>query len=420
MNKELQDFIDKCNIVFKDCITFYNETVNLQINAEHPITISSPYQEIATSIDNLKKLSDTHETALYNDNHYETLIASAHRFYPFMTHQDINIHDSNKNICYTISKPTNAYIIHFINKIYDATVNTDTMISTMSFFFNQSHRHVNFFDGVIEYIPFFKTLKISSPNKLKLHNFTTLSNSFRFNLSFKKNAVLIEEKSYDRFIFKTNNTSFTNQETYEIDPPRREYNEDLIHQYHLAKSAESSQLQFLSYYHIIEYFFESIYTSDLIENIREKITSPSFSYNDNKDIKNLISLIKNKLPNRQDAININELEALKLCIRKYVDLTTLCNTLSNANKSLIEYYTTTKVNFCGGSTINFNKNDEQSTISHIAKRIYSTRNSIVHNKDNGQGTFTPFIDETILAKEIPLIQNISEQIIFKTSSPLSL
>lgn len=52
----------------------------------------------------------------------------------------------------------------------------------------------------------------------------------------------------------------------------------------------------------------------------------------------------------------------------------------------------------------------------MAKRIYFTRNSLVHSKSGkNQERYKPYKDESELKKEIPLVKAIAELIIINSS-----
>ena len=53
----------------------------------------------------------------------------------------------------------------------------------------------------------------------------------------------------------------------------------------MALVSESPYLEYLSYYHVVEYFFDSIIDEDIIKKVKNKITMPDFSYKRDKDIK---------------------------------------------------------------------------------------------------------------------------------------
>ncbi len=66
---------------------------------------------------------------------------------------------------------------------------------------------------------------------------------------------------------------------------------NLIDYYNLAISSEDPFISFISYYHIIEYFFDEVYREQQINNLRTSITSPRFSYKDDKQLFNVIEKI---------------------------------------------------------------------------------------------------------------------------------
>jgi len=201
----------------------------------------------------------------------------------------------------------------------------------------------------------------------------------------------------------------------ELDPPRRTYNEDLVNHYILAISTDSPTVQFLSHYHVLEYFFESIFNDDLIEQIKTSITQPGFSYKRKKDVNHLISTIKKSLQIRSETITFSEAEALHLSLSKFVDIAQLITRLEEYDLSLIDYYANTEVPFSKGVTIAFRSSDQACVIRELARRIYATRNSLVHSKDGDKARYTPFKDERALVMEVPLLRFISEMVILSVS-----
>lgn len=76
-----------------------------------------------------------------------------------------------------------------------------------------------------------------------------------------------------------------------MDAPRMTYKSDLAHHYQLAVSADSPMLQYLSYYHIAEHFFERVFNDDFVEQVRRKIADPAFSLKRTKDIQGIIKIV---------------------------------------------------------------------------------------------------------------------------------
>jgi hypothetical protein len=80
------------------------------------------------------------------------------------------------------------------------------------------------------------------------------------------------------------------------------------------------------------------------------------------------------------------------------------------------YYTAPQKIFDDTFVVDFNSTN---LASLIARRIYHIRNILVHNKDGDRVRYRPFSDqEEILAKEVPLILFIAEQLIIKTGKDI--
>ena len=83
-----------------------------------------------------------------------------------------------------------------------------------------------------------------------------------------------------------------------------------------------------------------------------------------------------------------------------------------------DFYNNNSVSFLDKDyKINFS--DEKNVKNKIQKRIYTIRNSIVHNKDSHTlNTYNPYDDEEELRKEIPLIEAVATEIIINTSTTI--
>ena len=130
-----------------------------------------------------------------------------------------------------------------------------------------------------------------------------------------------------------------------LDVPRRMYVKDLVHHYQLGISSESPMLQYLSFYHVAEHWFESIYQDDLVDQIQGRLTGPSFSFRRKKDIQDLIKHVNRAIQLRNEELIINEEVALRLTLAKYVDLTQLVADLALYDKDALDYLSCTKVPF---------------------------------------------------------------------------
>jgi hypothetical protein len=201
----------------------------------------------------------------------------------------------------------------------------------------------------------------------------------------------------------------------DLTPPSRFYSPDLVHYYQEGVASDSPPLQYLSYYHVAEHFFESVYNDDLIERVKQIITQPDFSYKRKKDVNGLIKKIGKWVSVRDETMTFNEQEALALTLQNFVDLNALIQKIREYDEALIEYYKSNNVVFSSGESVDLEDNNQQAVWLLLAKRIYKTRNAIVHSKENEKGKYIPFEHEKILVKEVPLVRFIAELIIIGSS-----
>lgn len=200
----------------------------------------------------------------------------------------------------------------------------------------------------------------------------------------------------------------------DFDHPKKTYNQELIAYYNEAISSTALSHKYLSFYHILEYFYENIFMEDQISIARKIITDVGFSHKRKKDIVKLINNIQSKAIDND--IAINEKVALSLLIQKHIPQVQL-------KERLIERYgldflevLKRKVNFSNGNDITFSNEEPNQYINSLTGRIYKTRNAIVHSKesftdDKKNNKYHPIKDDNELLSEIALIQVIAEIVI---------
>ena len=262
--------------------------------------------------------------------------------------------------------------------------------------------------------PRFETIRVSSSQIGSKARFERLCNSFLFQMGFNLNYAVVEIRFLDEFLRTNRLLRLRRASLEEMEVPKREYIPDLIYHYQMALSAEGPMLQFLSYYHVMEHFFEKIYNEEIVKVIGKEITNPQFSAKREKDINKLIKLISKKIKDKGDSYSFNEQEALLLTLSKYINIDELRDKLNEYDVKLVPYYRDNVVQFSKGEKVDLNQSEEK-TFSKLAARIYKTRNSIVHSKDGEKAKFIPFTDDKFLINEIPLMRFIAEDIIIENS-----
>lgn len=261
-----------------------------------------------------------------------------------------------------------------------------------------------------------KTLKIRTDDNVEISEYNSYADAFLYNLTYNNNIVLKRAIAFKtKSILRRQRTRRTN----EIIVPKRVYNSDLLEQYSIANSSFDPFIQFISYYHILEHFYESVYNENLINLLRLEMTSPSFSIKSDKNIAKIIEIIKKKTKQNNEEFDINECEALELLLRKNIKFDEIKEELQNLNISDINIYNET-VKFCDGNKLNLYDVNNENNYKNLAKRIYRIRNALVHCKASEKiakeiKVYRPFKDKEELSKEVPLMRIIAEKIIANNS-----
>ncbi|ENP8343866.1 hypothetical protein ACEI10_005211 [Vibrio harveyi] len=391
----------------------FGQNVNLEIEKH----------KLDAEIENLSQLDSISETVLGNSNSYEILVREEgqySRFFPRSRGGDtlLEVEDTENGMLYSLGRPSNAFSLYLIQqaasfgeaRALSRPMMNRAMMSSML------EDEPCGFDVLKRFLAGRLTLKVTSDSKRTSTEFDKFSSAFLFNISYNTDSALVQQRDFDELLRTGRITRTRRSNIDEIDPPRRTYVPDLIHHYQLAVGTENPMLEYISYYHVAEHFFESIFTEALVEQVKSKITHPDFSYKRKKDISSLIRDIGKSIKMRDEGVTFNEQEGLRLTLKKHVNICDLVVKLNEYDNSLIQHYRTSAVPFSGAQVVNLEGDDEELIFKHLASRIYKNRNSIVHSKESEKSKYTPFRDDKTLVKEVPLIRFISEQIIFSTSS----
>ena len=260
------------------------------------------------------------------------------------------------------------------------------------------------------------TLKIinTKDKKYDISEYTNLKTSFIFDYMYKSKIALIEFLNIDD-MFPFDMISSEKRSTPEIStPPLRCYVEDVVDYYKQALASKDPYIKYISFYHIMEYFFDEIFKRKVVEDMKNKITHPDFSYKDDSKIYELALFAKNRFSYKDIPGQGDERESLKYVLIEYVPIDELRTRIDAINPTAVNYYQNNKVTFCNASTISWT--DPQGVYTKIRDRVYNTRNSLVHSKSSKNfQRYRPYKDEYQLQLEIPLVQAIAELIIINSS-----
>jgi len=209
----------------------------------------------------------------------------------------------------------------------------------------------------------FKTLTIKSDSFLDYKEFLKLADSYLFYCAYSVNSVISRgdpfEKGYEDINFGRYHKS---TEIIEQD-----LNSELITYYKIAIASNDPFIEFISFYHIMEYFFRKF----------------------------------------------KEEEELKFVLKKYITLNDLKKELETYEKDYYNHLQTKRVEFADANPIK-----DENFYETLSERIYKIRNSLVHRKESyKEKKYLPFKKEHIneLRREILLMRTIATQIILKNS-----
>ncbi|MGN7200052.1 hypothetical protein [Arthrobacter sp. SAFR-044] len=258
------------------------------------------------------------------------------------------------------------------------------------------------------------TVKVITEVRQSETRLQSLIESFVFHLSVNTEIPIVPQVDISPLTEPKRTSRSQRLDIEEMEPPRLIYESELVYHFQLGLSADSPVLAYLSFYHILEHWFENVYFDDAIDKAREMIVHPTFSLKRDSDMKRLIKAMTLHR-RRSEEVGISEEEALVLTLRKFVDLERLRATLSSNNPEVLNHICTSVVGFADGKPIDFEHRDVGAPFKQIASRIYKTRNALVHSKDSTYKTFRPFRDDATLVPEVHLLRAVAEQVVVATA-----
>lgn len=421
---EWDEFIDKVKFILRR----FNKEFNIDYSEDSiSYTVGEKSYEFSKSdynnITNDAMKSDLSQFTVLTNNSYEVIIYQTNkmvrRLLPYKLEERIvstNIKDSMNNIEYKFQEISDVMVWNIIKEIDLESLKRTFMIFPPRLRGDEGENLFNLL-RVCFRNPY--SLIVSYKKDIDKNKLNDYINSFLFNFCYNYGYSFRIMNSLDELLnirYRNKNSSYKSEE---LDAPRLLYKQDLTEQYHMAVSSEDPFVQFIGFYHIMEYFYEEIYKEGVINNVKEILLDPGFSTKRKKDIMKLVDLINKK---RTESTAGSELEALELTLRKYIDIEKIIEKLNEIDEDIIEYYKNNKVNFSNGDAIDL-IGDKKHIFKKLANRVYKTRNSLVHSKSNEvrlneRGIYKPFKDSKALLKEIPLLKVISEEIIIKSASEL--
>lgn len=186
---------------------------------------------------------------------------------------------------------------------------------------------------------------------------------------------------------------------YELKSNIEHYESIPIMYFNCAFAIEDVRMQYLSYYHVIEYFFIRAQNNKFIDTIRGYLTTP-LKHNE------LHKVLK------KYAYSMKELDSLNLVINKAIDVQTLIDWINRVPERVTYLANNTNKRI----VLKVNMNNEE-LLTKLTNRIYYFRCSIAHAKgDTDEYIAMPEISNSEISKEISLIRWVAENVIKQCSN----
>ena len=352
-------------------------------------------------------------SSLYNAEIYESAIKPQDRgrVMPYRYYEKDAYKVSERGYEMTISKAS-AYYVYALLCYIGKSEGNDLDIDF--FYINRSIRmgEIRKMDDLVEAIHIL-TVKIEAPIEHSQHEMNKIMQTYLFNIAYNRDMVF----TLTNFKDDIRRRKYSRRDGQLF--PYKAYNNELTTYYYQGVSTDIPFTQYLAFYHVAEYFFQTIAEQDAFQEIEEYITRPSFSPHKKEDIREFYNRIKKKMREQKEDGLWEEKTGLLLCLKKYVkDLDILRNAIMEIDPTAIEYYEKVPVPFASdGVTINFSDSQE-AVYATIRNRIYSVRNAIVHSKEGEKLRYEPFKHDKELLRELPLIRAVAEEIIINSAKKL--
>ena len=400
--------------VVDDCVVLSSESREIgQEDSKDMIVAELSISEIEHILKQLGDSDSFQESIFFRDSSIEAAVQVIDFQRPLPFRPDRVLYETkDHDINFEFSKASTIYLLALIcNSSSNSSIKLDVWFSHYRFISDSIHKLSDFFDLFRIF-----TIKISSEKTISSKVYRRMLYSYMFNISYNHSIALSisnlsESRSRTRWRARRNGQLF----------PYKAYDQRLTKYYYQAVATDIPIAQYLAFYHVAEFFFQSISEEETFAEIAEFITKPSFSPYAKNDIKRFYHMIRGKIREQRDDGVWNEKKGLLLCLQKFVpNLASLKDAIQVTDSSAVDYYKGNLVEFADDSKkINFDDNEEI-IYTNIRDRIYSTRNAIVHSKEGEKLRYEPFIHDKQLYREIPLIRCVAEEIIINSASKIEI
>lgn len=386
--------------------------------------------EIGRILGELARYENDDTTAIYTETDFEALVREETSFLrmPFSRRArwPYQLQDPDRKLTYTLGPPSDHYLLFLVHTL--AALGHESLSGFRRPGFrpssipgpasaeNTSERTYTLFNALRDSMRRFYSLRIQSETALPLKALRQAADSFFFQMAYNLDTAFVSVRSLQEVARRTRLRRMQRARPEELDPPRRIYNSDLVSHYQMGVATDSPPLEYLSYYQVAENFFETVFEDHLVSRIQTVLTQPDFSFRRKSNIRSLLKLVRDELRFQREGVTFSEQEALRLVLERHVNIGNIRDRLDALQDSLIPYYAETPVSFAKSNIVDLREPESSKAITALSRRIYATRNAVVHSKDGGKPKYVPFRHDKELAQELPLMRLVAEEIVISSST----
>ena len=354
-------------------------------------------------------VSEPVECSICAPNYREQIVDffeyGSRRFFPFT--RQLVFKDDGKDLYVEIGRASDLFVNYFR---FDDTF---SQISLERFrrVFHRDKDQLEMYDFLFRPLTI-RVQNIGAPNvDVALKRSSAVIEVCLFELSYLRNLTLTLVEEWPRRQPKNRPFHFGERIRGEVLPlPRTNFNTDTIRFYQRGMSTEDPVIQFLSFYHVLEYYFLPVSDEVLYAKLKQRINDPKFTATQ----ANLDRIIQDTLTHKRES---DETEMLKRVLQKFVDENELIEFIKAYEEYLGEnIYSRRRVVF--GESIEVNLIPGH-VIGNLSKRIKVIRNALVHSADRYERNqrYIPSSEaEKKLKKEIPLLKYLAEKVVIGSAS----
>ena len=235
-------------------------------------------EEVEKLFSSLSNYKQEENYFLESSTSFELFLTSSDiRRPPRYYYRPIDVEDNTSNINYSISRISDVATFYLLYKRIEEMVHPG--YDTLMYFkdmdmrkgrvrileqveFEQDKKYESFLTYLSTQIaPYYFSLKIITNEPKEIKEFKQYKDSFIFTYIYSKHRPIIEAENLNKI---SDERRLYGTKSFEMEAPKRRYDPFIIEYYRQASESSDPFIQYISYYHILEYFYDEIFNKKLI------------------------------------------------------------------------------------------------------------------------------------------------------------